>query len=430
MSLIENSSESEIRKEASETTTSTTSEGEIISRDESLSSLTSNKEPVDEQEPITRNGIKVTVDCFGFCKNQQSGQLAAIKRFKITNENLMVVEIITFGATITSIQVPSVFGVSEDILLGYNSLISYFYSKSTPLGAMANFTKSAPNLSKVIWTPHLNETDLTLTHIYDDDLNGQRNSILFTCTFEIKNDNSLTISSTAKSALPCFFNISANLNFNLSGHSAKFIYDQMIALNCDSYVVQDKKWDGNLTDEHVDVKNTAFDLRTAIDFGEAMARNNYTGFDHNFVITKYGQQRLAFVCRVFDPLSGRSLDIYSDQSFVKLKTVTDWGETTTSLSELKDRFHRLVTVEECGDAIADKPVDLDEINTSVVECFGKNGAKYTKHGAFSLRLLRFPYFESCGHPSNLDINYSHTTIYKFGISGNNLSDNLSDNMQF
>lgn len=437
MGSKENFGENEILKKTGETDLSVISELETIhsSSPSAKRDSSSDRETVEEQEVevISKNGIKINTDCFGFAKNQQNGQLEAIKRFKIITENLMTVEVITFMATITSIAVPNAYGVSEDILLGHDSLVGYFYSNSTPLGAMSNFTSSNsgsnPDLSKIIWTPHLNESILTLTYIFNGDVNGQKNSILFACTFEVKNDNSLTISTTAKSALPFYYNISSNLNFNLSGHSAKFIYDQMIALNCHAYVVQDKQSDGNATEEHsVDVKNTPFDLRTSIDFGEAMARNNYTGFNQNFQITKYGQQQLAFVCRVFDPLSGRSLEIYTDQLFAKLRTLPDWADSTESLAELKERFQRMVTVEEVGDV--DKSIDLHENIEKRVEYFGKKGARYTRHGAFSLHLLRFPCFEDCGHPSDLEINYAHTTIYKFGISHDNLADGVSDNVRF
>ena len=44
------------------------------------------------------------------------------------------------------------------------------------------------------------------------------------------------------------------------------------------------------------------------------------GYDDNFCVTKSEQQGMTFVSRVVHPISGRTLEVYSDQPGVQLYT--------------------------------------------------------------------------------------------------------------
>lgn len=73
-------------------------------------------------------GIDVYEDSFG---DEGSGN--PVRRFTLTNENRMSVQVITYGATVTCIKVPDKRGNVDDVVLGFDDMngmshISYLTS--------------------------------------------------------------------------------------------------------------------------------------------------------------------------------------------------------------------------------------------------------------------------------------------------------------
>lgn len=66
--------------------------------------------------------ISITEDTFGSTTNPISGADETVKRFTFANENGISVQVITYGATITSIRCPDKFGNVDDIVLGFDEL--------------------------------------------------------------------------------------------------------------------------------------------------------------------------------------------------------------------------------------------------------------------------------------------------------------------
>ncbi len=64
--------------------------------------------------------ISIAVDGFGMITTDKSTEV--VKRFTFTNKNKMQVQIITLGATVTSIKLPDKNGLVEDIVLGFDSI--------------------------------------------------------------------------------------------------------------------------------------------------------------------------------------------------------------------------------------------------------------------------------------------------------------------
>ena len=58
-----------------------------------------------------------------------------VETFTLTNDNGMSVEIMTYGATVTSVKVPSRAGQLDDVVCGFNTLDEYFadeYKANSP----------------------------------------------------------------------------------------------------------------------------------------------------------------------------------------------------------------------------------------------------------------------------------------------------------
>lgn len=57
------------------------------------------------------------------------------------------------------------------------------------------------------------------------------------------------------------------------------------------------------------------------------------GYDDNFCVTKSEQQGMTFVSRVVHPISGRTLEVYSDQPGVQLYTSNFLPDPCNNVSE-------------------------------------------------------------------------------------------------
>lgn len=64
--------------------------------------------------------ISITMDGFGMFTTDKSTEV--VKRFTFTNKSKMQVQVISLGATVTSIKLPDRNGLLEDVALGFDSL--------------------------------------------------------------------------------------------------------------------------------------------------------------------------------------------------------------------------------------------------------------------------------------------------------------------
>lgn len=66
--------------------------------------------------------VTITEDEFGYTRDPITGDAQLVKRFTFSNANGLSVQVITYGATITSIRCPDKYGNIEDIVLGFDDL--------------------------------------------------------------------------------------------------------------------------------------------------------------------------------------------------------------------------------------------------------------------------------------------------------------------
>jgi aldose 1-epimerase len=74
------------------------------------------------------------------------------------------------------------------------------------------------------------------------------------------------------------------------------------------------------TGELRDVAGTPMDFNTSIPIGERIAQvgGDPKGYDHNYVLTRPGLDQVA--ARVSDPVSGRVMEVYTDQPGMQFYT--------------------------------------------------------------------------------------------------------------
>lgn len=66
--------------------------------------------------------VQIVEDEFGRMQDPITGATENVRRFTFSNENGVTVQVITYGATITSLRCPDKYGNIADITLGFDEL--------------------------------------------------------------------------------------------------------------------------------------------------------------------------------------------------------------------------------------------------------------------------------------------------------------------
>ncbi|XP_066991294.1 galactose mutarotase [Anabrus simplex] len=338
-----------------------------------------------------------------------------VRRFTMSNHNGMVVQIITYGATITSIQVPDRDGSSADVVLGYDNIEGY-RSRNNPyfgavVGRVANrirdgkfkigdqqfqLSVNRPNFhlhggfkgfDKVLWESHVEGTKLTLSYLSRDGEEGYPGTLLAHATYQLTPDNELILEMKATSTKPTPVNIVNHSYFNLAGHGsgAEGLFEHRVSINADKYT----RTDGTNIPNGLlgDVGGTYLDLRIPKMLRELLPVVPGGGFDSNLCIGRGPLGEMNFVARVEHPKSGRVLEVHSDQPGVQFYT---------------------------GNFLPDANA------TSENEIIGKGGIKYYKWGGLCLETQNYP--DAVNHKNFPDCilnpgnEYSHRVVYRFSVA--------------
>ncbi|XP_062706812.1 galactose mutarotase-like [Aedes albopictus] len=384
--------------------------------------------------------VTLTVDGFGTVKDPLTDEVQPVKRFTWTNESGMSVQVISYGAIITSIKVPGKNGAVDDVVLGFDNILGYRGANNPYFGAtvgrVANrigegrftidgvvyeVTKNWEGrhqlhggkigFDKFNWTSHVEGTVVTLSHTNKDGHEGYPGTVLASVTYELKNDNRLMVKFRAVSNKPTPINLTNHSYFNLAGHNTghEEVYRHIISLNADRITETDE--DSIPTGKFLCVGGTPYDLRIPRELGPAMSRAPGEGYDNNFCITKGTEQGMTFIARVVHPHSGRTLEVYTDQPGVQLYTSNFMPDPNRNIRPRPINagdYYELTHLEPVVPAMAtDLPIR------------GKGGAKYFKHGAFCLETQNFP--DAVNHanfPNSVLVpgeTYEHEVVYKFGL---------------
>ncbi|HEX8678094.1 MAG TPA: aldose epimerase family protein [Segetibacter sp.] len=266
--------------------------------------------------------------------------------YTLTNKNGAQVKISNYGGTITSWVTPDNKGNKSSIVLGFNELKGYLahppYFGAT-VGrygnriANAKFTlngktyKLAANngknslhgglkgFDKMVWdaAPLSDNTpSLTLNYLSKDGEEGYPGNLKVSITFSLSDDNELKIDYNAETDKATPVNLTNHSYFNLTGDPGNTILNQTVMIDADRYTPVDKTLIP--TGELKPVKGTPFDFTTAHKVGERIDQVD-GGYDHNFVLNKKGSSSNQVVT-VTDSLSGRRLEVYTDQPGIQFYT--------------------------------------------------------------------------------------------------------------
>ncbi len=292
-------------------------------------------------QPNKKAGDMIQKEAFGKLPDGREAYL-----YTLENKSRMVVKISDYGATIVSILVPDKNGKMGDVTFGYGNVSGYvngtqFYGATIgryanriargtfkldgnvyhlPINNGLNTLHGGPaGFYKQLWTPEPMETKegpaIKLTYVSKDGEEGYPGTLTATVTFTLKNDNSLEIHYTAKTDKPTVINMTNHSYFNLSGDPTKSILDEELMINANKYTPVDTTQIP--TGQMVTVANTPMDFRKLTIIGARINENNEQlkighGYDLNWVLNDYNK-KIRKAAEVYDPTSGRVLDVYTDQ---------------------------------------------------------------------------------------------------------------------
>ena len=243
-----------------------------------------------------------------------------------------------FGAHVLTLMVPDRNGNKADVAVGYASLDEYLECPGerffgAAVGRMANRIGGArfeldgkeymlsPNdngntlhggnigFDRVMWAVKEVQPDSILFQLRDPDgQEGWPGNLDVEMRYTLTEDNSFKVEYKAVTDAPTLCNLTHHTFLNLTGDASRSILDHVLQIDAPSYIPVDEKLIP--TGEVRAVEGTAFDFNEGKPIGKDI--DEAGGYDHNWCLASGGGVRK--VARLTEPMSGRIMDILTDQS--------------------------------------------------------------------------------------------------------------------
>jgi aldose 1-epimerase len=271
----------------------------------------------------------------------------AVTLFTLENSQGMSVTMHNLGASVVTVMVPDRAGKTVNVNLGFDSLAGW--EKNSPffgciVGRVANRIRGgkfdldgkqytlARNIGenhlhggvkgfdKYVWEAHhFKKGDIAgvrFQHTSKDGDEGYPGTLKAVAEYTLGENNELSFEYWATANQPTPVNLTNHAYWNLAGAGAGTVFGHEVKLNCPFYLPTDS----NLmpTGEIWTTAGTPFDFSSfktiGRDFGAVPG-----GFDHCFVVGKRNEA-LGLIGTVRDPLSGRTMEVYTTMPGVQLYT--------------------------------------------------------------------------------------------------------------
>ena len=284
--------------------------------------------------------------------------------YTLTNDNEVITTITNYGGIVVSIIVPDREGEMGDVVLGYDTLTKYIENNpyfGCIIGRYGNriakgkFTLNgvdyvlAKNMGenhlhggikgfdKVVWGAEGFECDegagLKLMYLSMDGEEGYPGNLSVKVVYTLTNNNELRIDYSATTDRTTVINLTNHSYFNLAG--AGDILGHEIMLIADSFTPTDESQ--ILTGELRSVKGTPMDFTEPIAIGARIDDDDEQlifgkGYDHNWVINE-SDESPALAARVFEPTTGRVMEVYTTEPGIQFYTGNFLDGTITGKGE-------------------------------------------------------------------------------------------------
>lgn len=265
-----------------------------------------------------------------------------ISLYTMTNKNGMSAQVTDYGAILVSLEVPDATGITDDVVLGYDTPEGYFTNPSffgATIGPNANRIGGAQftlegvtykldkndgdnNLHshiqngypKKMWKAQTGENFVCFSLLDEDGSMGFPGNKLCQVTYTLTDNNRIELHYRVETDRNTLVNMTNHTYFNLEGHGEGSIEDHSLWLKASHYTPVVK---GAIpTGEIAPVKGTPMDFTDFVKVGSRIQDDFEQliltgGYDHNWVIDDYDGSIKLFAC-VKAPKSGRVMKAYTD----------------------------------------------------------------------------------------------------------------------
>jgi aldose 1-epimerase len=270
-----------------------------------------------------------------------------VELYTLSNANGMKAVISTYGGAVVSLTAPDRNGKYADVALGMENLEGYL--KPVPyFGALigrygnrighAQFALDGKpyhlakndgdntlhggdrGFDKRVWTAREAGGGLELTYVSKDGEEGYPGTLSAKVLYTVTPQNELRIEYTATTDRNTVANLTNHTYFNLAGAGEGDILGHEVTIHADRFTPVDK---GLIpTGELRVVKGTPFDFTKSTAIGARIGQADEQlqfgkGYDHNWVLNGSGMRTVA---EVYEPKSGRVMDVSTDQPGLQFYT--------------------------------------------------------------------------------------------------------------
>ena len=332
--------------------------------------------------------------------------------FILRNSDGNEVAITNYGGALVALMVPDKNGVKANVIQGHDNIQDVINSPepylSTLIGRFGNriakgrFTlhgkeyfvpvNNGPNalhggkrgFNARVWDPEvMNDHTLVLHYVAAYGEEGYSGELKTTVVYTWTDDNELVIDYLACTNKKTIINLTHHAFFSLTGiaNPTPTIDSLVCEINADYYLPIDNT--SIPTGEIRFVAGTPFDFRTPKEVGRDINADdeqikNGAGYDHCYVLNKKEEGELSFAARIKEPVSGRTMEVFTTEPGVQLYT-DNWADGYK----------------------------------------GQNGATVPRRSGICFECQHFP--DSPNHPYfpsvvlNQGEQYKQKTIYRFGV---------------
>jgi aldose 1-epimerase len=282
----------------------------------------------------------------------------AVHVYTLSNDHSVSAKILDYGGIIAELNAPDRRGQVKNVVFGLADLKAYEATGglNSLIGRYANRIKGGftidghhyalagnskgvtlhsglPFYGAMVWAGEIVKGGVSLSRVSPDGEQGFPGEMRIQVTYTLNEANELRLDYQATTDKPTVVNLTNHVYFNLAGNGSGDVYGQRLQVIADQYTPTDA--DQVPTGEFAPVAGTALDFRELNPIGGRIRSSEpqmlyAQGYDHNFVLRKAAGDPLQLAVRMYDPASGRLLEVLTTEPGVQVYSANHMNGSVVS----------------------------------------------------------------------------------------------------